>query len=266
MRKLILSAFVCILVLAAPGVTPTARAGLLTPLEASALVQSTATETDAMLLSLFYGYHVIQPLSYDSMMFQNNWSGNFHGSYIGENLNLTYQVDLSNYPSGAVTWTNSGSYGIQSWSSSGSATIIDTSSNTFQVLLNYSMRVGSNSASIDNLIPGTVTSSGTIIYGSPVNGEFGSGTLIENGTTYSNKLLYYDIIFSSSFASSISFLGVEWDGAGSVSPNGGIRILMESGPLPEPTSFLLMGFGLLSLVWIRRSVGKAGASETETGE
>ena len=78
----------------------------------------------------------------------------------------------------------------QSWSGNGSATITDTSTTTFQVGLSYSMTVGSNSASISYLIPGTVTSNGTILYGGPGNEEAGEGSLDLNGATTLNSLKY----------------------------------------------------------------------------
>ena len=73
-----------------------------------------------MLLSLFSGPKPGQTLNYNASLTTTSWSGTLMGTYLGTGLSLTYLGDLSNYPSGPVTWTSSGSYGNQSWSGSGS--------------------------------------------------------------------------------------------------------------------------------------------------
>ncbi len=146
---------------------PVVHAGLLSPSQASTLIQSTASDTDALLLSLFYGVEAGQTLNYSSSLTATSWSGTLSGTYTGMGLSLSYLGDLSNDPSGPVTWTSSGSYGNQVWSGNGSATIGDTSSTTFLVGLSYAMTVGSHSASIVYQIPGTVRPSGAIMYGGP---------------------------------------------------------------------------------------------------
>jgi hypothetical protein len=256
MRRLIPPAVVGMLVLAATSVTPTARAGLLNPAEASALIQSTATDTDAMLLALFNGFEAGQTLNYSSSLTTTAWSGTLSGTYAATGLSLTYLGDLSNYPSGAVTWTSTGSYGSQSWSGNGSATITDTSSTTFQVGLSYSMTVGSNSASISYLIPGTVTSNGTIMYGGPGNEEAGTGALDLNGVTTLNNLRYYykhilcciDIISDIHAVDKKAIFENDYE----FDEFRGIIIGPVSSPPPiaEPSSFVLMGLGLLGLAWI----------------
>jgi PEP-CTERM motif-containing protein len=260
MKRLFPPAVACMLVLVAPGMIPAARAGLLSPSEAAVLIQSTASDTDAMLLSLFYGFQAGQPLNYSSSLTTTAWSGTLSGTYIGTGLSLTYLGDLSNYPSGPVTWTSSGSYGSQSWSGSGSATIADTSSTTFQVGFVYAMTVGSNSASISYQIPGTVTSNGTIMYGDPGNGAVGTGSLTLNGVLGQNELSYsYLEIPDPHVWSRITRSdrpGVHWVNSLDIDAVTGAASGIIIGPLkdtPEPSSLLLMGFGLLGLV---RAIGR----------
>src|SRR5262249_29246800 len=155
------------IVFVAHSTTPTTRAGLLDSYDASTLVQSTATDADAMLLGQIYGFQGDQTFTYSSTADATMWSGSLTGTYLGTSLNLSYAGDLTNYAStGAVTWTSSGTYGGQGWSGSGSATISDATSTTFQVSLLYSLTAGGNSASIDYVIPGTVAPDGTVMFGS----------------------------------------------------------------------------------------------------
>jgi hypothetical protein len=270
MRNLISRAVVCVLVLVTPGVTPVACASLLSPFEASALIQSTATDTDGMLLSLFYGFEAGQTLNYSASLTTTSWSGTLTGTYLGTGLSLTYLGDLSNYQSsGAVAWTNSGSYGNQSWSGSGSATIADTSSTTFQVSLSYSMMVGSNSASINYMIPGTVGSDGTIMYGEPGNEEVGDGTFSLNGTPNKNisKYSYKTLSNGLQIISDIRIFGKKrgFNNDYNTDEFRGIIIGPLTSSVPEPSSALLMGFGLLALmgmcVWQYRSVSARPATD-----
>jgi len=85
-----------------------------------------------------------------------------------------------------VTWTSTGTYGTQTWSGSGNATITDLTTTTFQVAFSDSVKVGNNTGSINYVIPGTVLSNGSVMYGSPSTPDVGTGTAILNGVTYTN--------------------------------------------------------------------------------
>ena len=75
------------------------HAGLLSPLDASALVQSTASDTDALLLSAFVGFQPGQTLNYNATSTSTTWSGSLSGRYLGTGLSLSYAGDLSGYSS-----------------------------------------------------------------------------------------------------------------------------------------------------------------------
>ena len=248
MRRFIPPAVVCMLVLVASGVPPVVHAGLLSPSQASTLIQSTASDTDALLLSLFYGFEAGQTINYSSSLTPTSWSGTLSGTYTGMGLSLSYLGDLSNYPSGPVTWTSSGSYGNQVWSGDGSATIGDTSSSTFLVGLSYAMTVGSHSASIVYQIPGTVRPSGAIMFGAPGDREAGSGMLNLDGANHPDSMKFS--FCESPDMSYISDLGISddnWYNAG-VGSRSIIIGPIKSGSPPspvEPSSFVLMALGLL---------------------
>ena len=250
MKRLGCVALLFMLIQALLGVTPSAQAGLLSPSEASALVQSTASDSDALLLSLFYGYESGQTLNYQSSSTSTSWAGALSGTYAGTSLSLNYLGDLSSYPSGPITWTTSGVYGSQTWSGVGSAIISDTSATTFQVGLMYSMTVGGNSASLSYVIPGTVASGGKIMYGSPGNGEVGSGNLILNGSLDLNVIRFsYLGIGESLQFSDIGILDENWYNAAVLS-RGIIIGPVKTPSTPEPASWLLMTLGIVGLLCI----------------
>lgn len=98
MRSFIWRSVACMIILGLPSATPAARAGLLSTLEASALVQSTASDTDVELLGqlgLFQGGHT---RSYSSTSTTNAWSGVLSGNGPETGLNVAYSGDLSSYP------------------------------------------------------------------------------------------------------------------------------------------------------------------------
>jgi hypothetical protein len=190
MKNLIPRVVACLIVLVAPSATSVARADLLSAFEASALIQSTASDTDVRLLSQFALFRPGRALDYSSTSTTTAWTGTLSGSPLGAALNVAYSGDLSNYPSGAITWTSTGTFGGASWSGSGAATITDTSSTTFQVSFASSLAIGSNTASINYVIPGTVLADGTNMFGDPSHGEVGTGTVTLDGVLYSDLILF----------------------------------------------------------------------------
>ncbi len=263
----------CVFILMTLTLTRAANAGLLNAMEASILVQSTATDTDAMFLGIFAGQPFPrQTLNYDSTGTATAWSGVLSGMFQGTALSATYLGDLSSYASsGAVSWTSAGSYGTENWSGSGTITITDTSARTFQVALQATLDVGSNTASIDYVIPGVVRGDRIMF-----PGEAGTGTMTVNGQDPDDPVDYsfkeYHKYYYVAGSSDTVFAGNRFDPprTGLESDNGWIvpadqvtansfvfesRISMFT--VPEPASVVLMSSGVLGLILLRKK-GKAG--------
>lgn len=169
-------------------VVPAVKAGLLSTLEASDIIQSTVADTDVFLLGGFFGFAGGQTEIYNSTPAASSWSSSLTGAYKGTGLSVSYTGDLSGYPSGPVTWSATGSYGALAWTGSGSASITDTSASTFQVTFADSVAVGSHTASISATIPGTVLPDGSIMYGNSLNPEAGPFVATIDGV---NNGIYY---------------------------------------------------------------------------
>ena len=111
-------------------------------LEASTMIQSSVADVDAGLLSTLFGFQVGEILNFQSEYTGLGWSSSLSGMYLGENLDITYLGDTSNYVSSEmITWSSIGSYGIRSWSGNGMATISDIDSEQFSIDFNYSINV-----------------------------------------------------------------------------------------------------------------------------
>jgi hypothetical protein len=265
MKSFISRIAVTLIVLAAPSAAPVARAGLLSALEASALVQSTASDTDFGFLGLLTGFQSGQTLDYNSTSTTTAWSATLSGSYLGSGANVAYSGDLSGYPSGAITWTSAGTYGTENWSGAGAATIMDTSSTTFQVSFSSSLAVGAGTASMQYTIPGSVLPDGTFMFGDPSNGEVGTGSLTLDGVGFTNVAIVLSYRTEGGFAPDSPRTLIVSDIFGY--PIGGLGLLNKdyvviplpfsmsiSGTItsvPEPPSILLVASGILVLVPIR---------------
>jgi hypothetical protein len=241
----------------AVAMSPSAGATLLSTLDASAIIQSTGTDTDIGFLTAFIGFQPGQTLNYSSTSTTTAWSGNLSGAYLGTSLSVAYTGNLSAYPSGAVTWTSMGAYGTESWNGSGDAIVVDTSPTTFQVTFADSLAVGSDTASLNYVIPGTILSDGTIMYGDPTNEEVGTGTGTLNGMAlrgacYSYKDAAMKILsdFAFVFDKTCQEFGNENNNRYVKDIGGNGKTLALNGTIetiPEPSSFLLLVVGLLGL-------------------
>src|ERR1700685_1846986 len=116
-----------LIVLAIAAVPPKAKAAAILSLtDASAIVQSTVTDTDTVFLSGLFGFQSGQTINFSSSSNSAAWSGSLSGTYLGTGLSVSYLGNLSGYPSGALTWTGTGTYGANAWTGSGSMTIAET--------------------------------------------------------------------------------------------------------------------------------------------
>lgn len=262
MRRPLARAVTCLILLVA---ARPARADLLTTFEASALIQSTASDVDVEFLGLLAQHGDVPVVSYASTSTTTAWSASLSGIYAGAGLSVSYSGDLSNYPAGAVTWSSAGTYGPAAWSGVGSATIADTSATTFQMTLSSSLTLGGGTASLAYVIPGTVLGDGTYMIGGPGDPEAGAGTLTLSGIPYINLIqLSYrteGTIQQPGIVPVLSDVNRMGNAAGLLLNNLSIDIPFTNteiiitgvigSAVPEPSSVLMLSGGLLALVPLR---------------
>lgn len=118
------------------------------------------------------------------------------------------------------------------------------------MLFTDSLTVGSNTASLDYTIPGTVLADGTVVFGSAAGDEVGTGTGLVNGMALANRCFSYsdaamtmrsDIVYRpDDQACDDGKIGNEY-----VKENGGLVLTGTiSTAIPEPSSILLVSVGL----------------------
>lgn len=242
--------------------------------DASVILQSTISDSDVFLLTALTT-PVSGTVDYNSTSVTPGWSGTLSGTYNKDNLNVSYIGNLLSYPSGPVTWNSSGNYGSIPWNSSGSATFVSTSATGFNIIFNDSLTVGSNSGSINYIIPGIQDESGTFF-----DGEVGTGTVSIEKSTYSNLIAYSYLarpitIGPLRFTSDLIILreipiplpSIFNKGEVVFYPNSpGIESRILVAAVPEPTSTLtLLALGTLGAAsTIKRKLKPSKSSEKET--
>jgi hypothetical protein len=134
------------------------RAGSITPIEASAMIQGTATDLDIDMLTEFAG---LQPaiLHSDSIidLSASTWTETLGSVYGVTPLSVNYSGDFSAFPGGAITWTSAGTFGADAWTGSGSATITEDSATAFHVDISTTLSVGANSGTNSLTIFGSIS-------------------------------------------------------------------------------------------------------------
>ncbi len=140
-------------------------------------MESTATDTDFGFLTLIAGFQPGQSVAFSSTPTTSGWIASLSGTYLGYPLSVSYIGDLSGFPSGALTWTDTGTYGNNPVV--GQRQYHDHQShanNSFQVSLIDSLSLGGFTATLDSDIPGVELPDGTIMFGDPSDPEAGSWT------------------------------------------------------------------------------------------
>jgi hypothetical protein len=166
-----------------------ANAQQLTAQDLSAMVQSTASDTDAYFLYLFSGQPQgpSQTLAFNSTGSPTSWSGSFSGPYFGQDLSMSYTGATTGFPPGTVSWNATGTFGAGAVSGTGSAAISYPTATTFDLAVTDSLTYGANTYAVSETIPGTLVGGTTIMFGSPGDEEVGIGTLSLDGTTVSES-------------------------------------------------------------------------------
>ena len=147
----------------------------LTQAQLASLVQSTANDTDMVLLS----YLTAQPstLSYlysatatDATW--GSWSGALTGDFGGSPFSLAYNNGVTTgYPPGTVSWTTLGTLGVGAVSGGGSGTVSYPTPSTFDLSFDDSLSYGGVSATADFSVSGTVLGGDAFMLGSPGDPE-----------------------------------------------------------------------------------------------
>ena len=143
-----------------------ANAEFITPQAAAVIMQSTIADTDLNTLSVIYGFSPKEILNFNATYIdtQMTWSGTLIGSYLGNNLNVSYSSDQTAFPEGAISWSSSGTYGSVAWSGNGTALFSAiTTSNTFQISALTTLTVGNTTGVNNILINANISSDGNNI-------------------------------------------------------------------------------------------------------
>jgi hypothetical protein len=239
-------------------------AGLTEP-DLAALVQSTANDTDMILLS-----YLTSPPSSLSYVYNStasdatwtSWSGALSGTFSGQPLSLPYNNGtLTDYPPGTVSWNTLGSLAGGAVSGGGSGTISYPTSSTFDLSFMDSLSYQGVTATADLSIPGTILGPGNFMFGTPGNPEAtadGSITLSDPIViTILGKYSYFkidDVYFDDTvwrigprryLIRINSYLYFTGDGTGV--GNRGILV-----PEPSTWAMVLLGFAGLGYVGWRR--------------
>jgi hypothetical protein len=138
------------------GVTAPASAITLTPGDAQVLSQSVIADLDYLGLREFFGVDFVKN-NYSSSTDEFTYTGLLSGTYLGNDLEVNYFGDFSDFlQTGVIVYNSQGFLGNQEWSGAGTVQITENSENEFSFNLDSSFNVGSNTVSVSGLFTGTV--------------------------------------------------------------------------------------------------------------
>ena len=146
------------LMLGLVAVTQNISAQEMTAPQLASIVQSTANDTDMLLLNILEGEPTTAPsYSYNSTATDAtwaNWAETLNGIYLGQTINLAYGNGSAS--AGTVSWDTTGTFGGGSVTDGGTSTISYPTSSTFDLTFNDTLTIGADSATADVVIPGTI--------------------------------------------------------------------------------------------------------------
>ncbi|MGA2440011.1 MAG: PEP-CTERM sorting domain-containing protein [Tepidisphaeraceae bacterium] len=246
------------LILGIVGVTQNVSAQQLSAGDLSAMTQSTASDTDAVFLWLLAGAPAVSPqnLSYNSTASATDWSGTLSGNYLGQALNLSY---LGTTSEGTVSWSwnATGIFGSGNVAGNGTATISYPTSGTLDLIFSDALEYGGHTYALNYNIPGSILSDGTIMFGSLGDEEVGSGTIDLDGLLQADKPHKYSYLDADdTVASDDNGVALITGGANNkvykYTDDGGLTGTIAAPVIPEPSTFVLVGIGVVSLLARRR--------------
>ncbi|MGB8368821.1 MAG: PEP-CTERM sorting domain-containing protein [Limisphaerales bacterium] len=250
------------LMLGLVAVTQNISAQEMTAPQLASIVQSTANDTDMLLLNILEGEPTTAPsYSYNSTATDAtwaNWAGTLNGLYLGQTINLAYGNGSAS--AGTVSWDTTGTFGGGSVTGGGTSTISYPTSSTFDLTFNDTLTIGADSATADVVIPGTILGEGDYMFGSPGNEEAGSGSFLLDGVPVGGAWLA-----SGWYSGHTNPDGSGWDDIrfwwGTIptfwsAPTSTAPFVFTNTTIPEPSTLSLLSIGAVSLLarhWRRRT-------------
>jgi hypothetical protein len=234
--------------------TPDALAGDINgPAMAGLVLNNTIPDGDLYGLGLFAG-RSMDVLNTNATDTTTGFTETLSGTYAGQALSVTYTGNSLAFPGGAVTWTSSGSYGVQGWTGNGSATFTFPTTSTFQVAYSSIVTIGSNTVQYNSVISGA--DNGTWLYYTGT-----TGTLTLNSMPIPEPE-FTEYILKAPSGGKLVIDDIDDDGEIIIWSQYEIKSVYPSPPsppitivaagtiqfVPEPSSMVLAGFGVLSLI------------------
>ncbi len=229
----------------------------------SMMVQSTVSDSDAMLLAFVANDDTPgQTLSFSSTatdLTWANWTAALSGNFSGQTLSLAYVNGT--VTAGTVTWDTTGTFGGASVTGGGISTVSYPTSSNFDLTLSDTLVYSGNTYALNSGdILGSILTNGDVMFGSPGNEEVGDPTLTVNGVPvvdgfYSYHRSYRDngtsyLIQSDSWWGWVGAIGIVNDEDGSTTTPKTTGTLTTG--IPEPSTLALVGIGLALVGYIAR--------------
>jgi hypothetical protein len=256
-----------LLLAAGPGL----KAGTLTAESLSSLVQSAASDSDAVFLYLLAGGTPGGPApitTYTATATDDTWAS-WTGMLVdtmATTVDLSYTGTLTGFPPGTVGWSTSGTLGADTLSGSGSATISYPTSSTFALSFsdNLSNNAGS-SYSVSCSLNGSILGDGSFGFGASEYDESGPCPVDLNLIFLGNSWYsFWQPAPGNFYRDDIQYIpfGPNWPTSGWFNS----PVSFEDVSTPEPNGVFLLATGLLGMGLAARrriagSIRRAGGTE-----
>jgi hypothetical protein len=223
------------------------RATPATSMDASTILQGIVPDSEVFLLSEFAGFSV-GSLNYNASSMAGAWNATLAGTYRGTALNVSYNGDLSDFPTGPLTWTSSGFYGAAVWAGSGNARFTLLPMGDFQIAVVSSLILGSDVGTYAITILGNETGDDIDVFD-----DLQTGTITTNGISLVGerfaKLSYKRKDFTE-IQTDVKIRGHEIivDSIKLAGTQTGFNATGTVSTIAEPSTFTLFGAGVFGLL------------------